>query len=208
MANPSTHCQVTSKTTYIPTIINLNVEDADYARAFTEALTHPDGTWPSPADLATIDRLTSEPERRKAVVGVLKNRLGAGGECAARALHLIPGLPFSALADLGSEIVKLADGTSWADHSTRAHAAFYLPQVAEAKADRDAATAERKWETWQTLYGRSWVAWLPPPDDSGFTYSKLPEVECPKNPPGWRFVMFPEPFMRCMETGRAYPWRR
>ncbi|BEJ03801.1 hypothetical protein CcaverHIS641_0109760 [Cutaneotrichosporon cavernicola] len=190
---PQTYYHMTSTTSYFPTTIKLDVEDSDYARTFTETITHPWGAWP---------------ERLKAVVDVLKERLGSGGECAARALKLITALPFSALADLEGEITKVADGTRWADYSTRVDAAYFLPQVAEAKAARDEVDKERNWDAWQAMYGRSGAAWVPPPMESAYAYPKMPEVECPTNPSGWRFVMFPEPFMRHMETGGAYPWHR
>ncbi|KLT41586.1 hypothetical protein CC85DRAFT_303141 [Cutaneotrichosporon oleaginosum] len=203
-----TTCHTTAVTDYYPTTINLQAEDADYARAFTESITHPWGAWPSPADLATIDHLTSQPERCAAVVAVLKERLGTGGECAARALKLIPAMPFSVLADLGGEITKIADGSRWADWDTRAHAAFFLPQIAEAKQDREDESTKRKWEAWQSMYGRSRAAWLPPPDDSAFAYPKWPDVECPKEPEGWRYLLVPAPAMRHFESGGVYPWHR
>jgi hypothetical protein len=79
--------------------------------------------------------------------------------------------------------------------------------VSEAKKDREDETNKRKWDAWQSMYGFSRAAWLPAPDESAYAYRKWPDTDA-KNPPGWRTVFVPEPFMRHVESGGVYPWHR
>lgn len=110
------------------------------------------------------------------------------------------------------EIKKVADPTSGLtstighDCPVRNTAEWYARQAESAKAERDEAAKRHKWDTWSSLYGRSSVAWLGPPDDSAYAYPKMPIIESPKNPDGFRWVLFTAPAMRHFESGGVYPW--